>query len=171
MSQPYDQFAEYSAALKDVIKKGTEMTVEAAKRADADDFGIDARISTAHEFVDTEIKGHAKLLETLIKGPLVPIVSNIPLDSDPIYITPVPYDRTVEAKAPWVRIGLNTEILPVNVIKVPAVVPANSGSFKIGLKDYNYIGANYRGDLVLKKAATGTNALADDGEITVTAGL
>jgi hypothetical protein len=107
----------------------------------------------------------------LIKGPLVPIVSNIPLDSDPIYITPVPYDRTVEAKAPWVRIGLNTEILPVNVIKVPAVVPANSGSFKIGLKDYNYIGANYRGDLVLKKAATGTNALADDGEITVTAGL
>ena len=159
------------AALKDVIKKGTELTVEAAAKADADEFGIDARISTAHEFVDTEIKGHAKILETLIKGPLVPVVSNTPPDSDPIYITPAPYDRTVEAVAPWVRIGLNSEILPVHLIKVPAVVPANSGSFKIGVKDYNYIGANYRGQLLLKRAATGTNALADDASITVTAGL
>ena len=96
MTEPSDQFAEYSEALNDVIKKGTEMVVEAAKRADADDFGIDDRISTAHEFVDMEVKGHAKLLETLIKGPLVPVVSGTPMDSDPINVDPDPYPRTIQ---------------------------------------------------------------------------
>ncbi len=86
MTEPGGQFHEYADALSDVIKKGTEATVAAAKRADADDFGIDARISTAHQFVDMEIKGHAKLLETLVKGPMLPMVSETPEDSDPIYV-------------------------------------------------------------------------------------
>jgi hypothetical protein len=172
MTEPSNQFAEYSEALNDVIKKGTEMTVAAAKCADADDFGIDARISTAHKFVDTEIKGHAKLLETLIKGPLVPVVSGTPEDSDPIYVKAESYDRTIEARDPWVRVGIPTEKLPAHLIKVPNVLPANASSFRIGLKDYNYIGANYRGQLVLKGTATTLNPLADAADpVTVTAGL
>ena len=82
------------------------------------------------------------------------------------------YDRSIEAIAPWVRVGLPTDTLPIHLIKLPKVLPANASSFRIGLKDYNYIGANYRGQLVLKRAANGTNALADDGPpFTVTAGL
>ena len=172
MTGPGGQFNEYADALKDVIKKGTESTVAAAKRADDDDFGIDARISTAHQFVDMEIKGHAKLLETVIKGPWVPVVSGTPEDSDPIYVAAEPYDRIIEAIDPWVRVGITTDKLPAHLINVPKVLPANASSFRIGLKDYNYIGANYRGQLVLKRAAAGTNALADDGPpFTVTAGL
>ena len=100
MTQPTDRFEDYSKALQDVIRQGTDMTVAAAKRADADDFGIDARISTAHQFVDMEVKGHAKLLETLIKGPWVPVVSSTPMDSDPINVRPEPYPRTIEPIAP-----------------------------------------------------------------------
>ena len=171
MSEPSGQFDEYADALRDVIKKGTEATVEAAKRADDDDFGIDARISTAHQFVDMEIKGHAKLLETLVKGPWVPMVSETPEDSDPIYVGAEPYDRSIEALDPWVRVGIPTDKLPASLIKVPKVLPANASSFRIGLKDYNYIGANYRGQLRLKRT-TSTNALADDGSsFTITAGL
>jgi hypothetical protein len=171
MSEPSGQFDEYADALRDVIKKGTEATVEAAKRADDDDFGIDARISTAHQFVDMEIKGHAKLLETLVKGPWVPMVSDTPEDSDPIYVDAQDYDRSIEALDPWVRVGIPTDKLPASLIKVPKVLPANASSFRIGLKDYNYIGANYRGQLVLKRT-TSTNALADDGPpFTITAGL
>ncbi len=70
------------------------------------------------------------------------------------------------------RVGLPTDKLPIHLLKLPKVLPANAASFRIGLKDYNYIGANYRGQLVLKRAANGTNALADDGPpFTVTAGL
>jgi hypothetical protein len=171
MSEPSGQFDEYADALRDVIKKGTEATVEAAKRADDDDFGIDARISTAHQFVDMEIKGHAKLLETLVKGPWVPMVSDTPEDSDPIYVDAQDYDRSIEALDPWVRVGIPTDKLPASLIKVPKVLPANASSFRIGLKDYNYIGANYRGQLVLKRT-TSTNALAGDGPpFTITAGL
>jgi hypothetical protein len=171
MTQPGGQFGEYAEALKDVIKKGTEATVEAAKRADDDDFGIDARISTAHQFVDMEIKGHAKLLETVIKGPWVPVVSETPEDSDPIYVQAENYDRSIEVIDPWVRVGISTDELPADSIKVPKVLPANASSFRIGLKDYNYIGANYRGQLQFKRT-TATNTLADDGPpFTVTAGL
>lgn len=171
MTEPSDQFAEYSEALNDVIKKGTEMAVEAAKRADADDFGIDDRISTAHEFVDMEVKGHAKLLETLIKGPLVPVVSGTPMDSDPINVDPDPYPRTIQPVAKWRRIGYPEIELPVNLIKVPAVLPPNIRQFRIGVKDYNYSGSNYRGKLLLKRTSAASAAQAADVEITVTAGL
>ena len=170
MTQPADQFDEYSQTLTDLIKQAGEMTVEAAKLADADDFGIDARISAAHKFVDMEIKGHAKLLETLIKGPLVPVVSGTPMDSDPISVAPVPYPRSIEAIAPWRRVAYPQIDLPVHLIKLPPVLPANVGQFRIGVKDYNYIGSNYRGTLRLRPTSTAMAAQAPL-DITVTAGL
>lgn len=170
MTEPVDRFHRHAAILRELIDQAGDMTLHAAEQADADDFGIDARISTAHKFVDLEVKGHVKLLENLISGPWVG-VSTEPLPSEPITVNAAAYPRKIEAAGDFVRIGLRNFKLPASAITfLPQVLPANATEFRIALKDYRYIGSNYRGSVKLTGTST-TTASQVQVESVVVAGL
>ena len=172
-TQPNVAFDKYSQQLKAHITKAFDMGVAAAKRADADDFGIDARISVAHEFVDLEVKGHSELLETLIGGPWI---NPAPYeDHDTIKIAPVNYEREVVIDDDFVRVGLpTTVVLPKSKLTpVPKVVGPGVAEFRLYLTDLNYLGANYRGFICLKPTAgaVAKGAQANPPKVVITAGL
>jgi hypothetical protein len=161
MTEPYDRFENHSAILRDLIDKAGNMTVEAATRADADNFGIDARISTAHKFVDLEVKGHVELLENLIAGPwwLGPVPAEA-RPSDPLDVDPATYPRKIEpAEAYFTRVGQPGTKLPATALRfLPAVLPANATQFRVALTDYHYVGANYRGKVKLTPTSMATGS-------------
>ena len=157
MTEPFDRFQRHAAVLRELMDQAGDLTVYAAERADADNFGIDARISTAHKFVDLEVKGHVKLLENLIGGPWVGPVSIEPLPSEPITVEAAGYPRKIEPDGDFTRVGIRGFILPASAIRfLPAVLPANATEFRIALKDYRYIGSNYRGKVKLTGTSTST---------------
>ncbi|OBK70472.1 hypothetical protein [Mycobacterium sp. 1274761.0] len=163
---PNETFEKFSKQLKEHIDKAFQMGVDAAKRADDDDFGIDARITVAHDFVDLEVKGHAELLKTLIAGPWC--TPGGTQDSQTIKIPAAAFNREVAIGSDFQRVGWPTVVIEAAKLTVtPAVLPAGATDITITLLDLNYIGANYRGKVKLKKAA----AADPPEEILVTAGL
>lgn len=173
MTQPNVQFEKFSQQLKAHIKKAFDMGVDAAKRADDDKFGINERITVAHEFVDLEVKGHAELLETLIGGPWI---NPAPLeDYDTIYVKPVNYEREVILEDDFLRVGLTDKVKldKAKLVPVPKILASGVTQFRLYLTDLAFIGSNYRGLILLKPtaAAVAAGAAANPPKVVVTAGL
>jgi hypothetical protein len=171
---PNPLFEKFSKQLKDHIDKAGVMAVNAAKRADADDFGIDARITVAHEFVDLEVKGHAELLETLIAGPWVTPIVVGPSENSALITVPKGTDsRAVTIGSDFKRVGWKDMVLKPSQLAVsPSVLPAGATEITITLLDSNYAGANYRGVVKLTTAApTGATNAASTEDVVVTVGL
>lgn len=170
-AEPNVRFEKFSQQLKNHITTAFAMGVDAAKLADKDEFGINERISVAHAFVDLEVKGHAELLETLIGGPWVdygPLV-----DYDTIRVEPSNEAREVKLLgACFVRVGLTDKVkLPVDKLKaVPNILGPGVKEFRLYLSDLSFIGANYRGSVLLMPINPAAGAKAPD-PIVITAGL
>lgn len=164
-TQPNVLFEKFSNQLRAHIKKAFQMGVDAAQRADADDFGIDDRISVAHKFVDLEVKGHAEMLKTLIAGPwITPAPTD---DSNTATVPAATSPRNVELGRWFRRVGWDSVTIGRDKLSVtPKVLPAGATKVTITLLDLNYIGANYRGNVKLTDPKTGQVDL-----ITVTVGL
>lgn len=172
-SQPNARFEKLSQQLTTHITTAFDMGVDAAEKADAENFGIDDRIKVAHRFVDLEVKGHAEMLETLIGGPLV---SPVPLeDFDVIYVDPVDYECEVLLKDDFVRVGQATSVTLkcAKLTPVPKIIPKKVNQFRLYLTDLSFIGANYRGFIYLQPtpAALKVNPAAAPVKKVVTAGL
>jgi hypothetical protein len=172
-SQPNARFEKLSQQLKTHITTAFQMGVDSAKKADAENFGIDDRIKVAHQFVDLEVKGHAEMLETLIGGPLV---SPVPLeDFDTIDVKPEDYEREVVITDDFVRVGgAAPSILKCDkLVAVPKIIPKNVTQFRLYLTDLSFIGANYRGLMTLQPTASAVkqDPTAAPSKRVITAGL
>ena len=128
------------------------MGVDAAKKADKENSGSTTRIKVAHRFVDLEVKGHAELLETLIAGPWI---TRRPLeDSDTIRVPPADYEREVKLEGTYWRVGVECRLSsgsPNQAVARPAGPgPRRSDvSRHLPCSTASYIGANYRGQIVV----------------------
>jgi hypothetical protein len=159
-----------TALVQQLIGQASELWVKAGEQSDSPEgLGIDGRIALVHALCDLWVKGWAALAESAIKGPIiVPGTSgpSKPLPSEPIKVPATTYPRQLQAKGPFVRVGLSTTKIPTSAIAFdPPFLPAGFTQFQIVLKDDNYVGANYTGTVLLS-----TQALVPD-EMVVTVGL
>jgi hypothetical protein len=160
----------HSAVAQQLIDKAAQVWVEAGEQSDsAKGLGIDGRITLVHNLIDLWAKGGAALVQCAIKGPpTLPGSSeaSVPLPSENIEVPATTYPRQLQAKGPFVRVGLPNVTIPVSAIGFePSFLPAGITKFQIALKDYQYIGANYTGTVLVS-----TEALVPD-EMVVTVGL
>lgn len=158
------------AATLQLIDEVCKLWVEAGEKSDSPEgLGIDGRIALLHRLCDLWVKAWAASVSWLVTTPIVLPGSSgsaTPLPSDPIAVPATSYPRQLKAKGPFERLGLPGSKLPISAIAFdPPFLPAGLTQFRIVLKDYNYIGANYQGTVVV-----GTQSLVPD-EIEVTVGL
>jgi hypothetical protein len=170
VTSPTTSLQAHSAVAQQLIDKAAELWVEAGEQSDsAKGLGIDDRIALVHGLCDLWVKGWATFVECAIKGPVaVPGSSqaSVPLPSENIEVAPTTYPRQLKAKGPFVRVGLPKITIPVSAIGFePSFLPAGFTHFQIVLKDYQYIGANYNGTVLVS-----TQALVPDEKV-VTVGL
>ena len=171
MTTPTSSLQADGAVARQLIQKHAELWVEAGEQSDsAEGLGIDGRIALVHGLCDLWMKGWATFVECAIKGPVIlagPSQPSKPLPSESIEVPETTtYPRQLQAKAPFVRVGMPNITIPVSAIGFePSFLPAGFAHFRIVLKDDNYVGANYTGT-VLVSTQTST-----PDEINVTVGL
>jgi hypothetical protein len=107
-----------------------------------------------HALVDLWAKGWAAAIQAVIKAPALwpgtPESTN-PLPSEVVDVkSATTYPRQIEAVGPFTRVGLPAVTIPPWAIGFePSFLPAGLTQFRIILKDYRYIGANYTGTIKL----------------------
>ena len=154
MSTPTTPMQTQSALGQELIDKAATLWTEAAKQSDsADGLGVDGRIALVHGLVDLWAKGWAAAIQTLIKAPgfwPTPGPTD-PLPSEVVDVkSATTYPRQIEAVGPFTRVGLPAMTIPPWAIGFePSFLPAGLTQFRIVLKDYRYIGANYTGTIKL----------------------
>jgi len=155
VSTPTTPMQTQGALGQELIDKAATLWTEAAKQSDsADGLGIDGRIALVHGLVDLWAKGWAAAIQTLIKAPGfwpgMPQPTE-PLPSEIVDVkTATTYPRQIEAVGPFKRVGLPAMTIPPWAIRFePSFLPAGLTQFRIVLKDYHYIGANYTGTIRL----------------------
>ncbi len=172
MTTPTTPMQTQSAVAKQLIDKAAEIWVEAGEQSDSTEgLGIDGRITLVHGLVDLWMKSYAMLVQALIKGPgYWPGMSQAtePLPSEIVEADDAkPYARQIEAVGPFVRVGLPNVTIPQWAIGFqPSFLPAGITQFRLVLKDYRYVGANYTGKIRLSTQAL-TNIVPDEKVVTV----
>jgi hypothetical protein len=144
---------------------------ENASRTDKDgDWGLDAWVRIIHELVDLQVRTSAAVLQAALAGPWWTEPLDVePEPSDPVTVEAENYPRTLQAASPFVRLGLPRMAIPAHSIGFePEVLPARGTEFRVVLKDYRFIGANYEGTVRLTPA---TDPKAAPLDIKVTVGL
>jgi hypothetical protein len=155
VSTPTTPIQTQSALGQELIDKAVTLWTEAAKQSDsAEGLGIDGRIALVHALVDLWAKGWAAAIQAVIKAPALwpgtPESTN-PLPSEVVDVkSATTYPRQIEAVGPFTRVGLPAVTIPPWAIGFePSFLPAGLTQFRIILKDYRYIGANYTGTIKL----------------------
>jgi hypothetical protein len=163
-----------SALGQELIDKAAALWVNAGEQSDsAGGLGIDGRIALVHGLVDLWAKGWAAAIQILIKGPGYwpgTPQSSEPLPSEIVDVkTATTYPRQIEAAGPFVRVGQPKVKIPPWAFRFePSFLPAGITQFRIILKDYRYIGANYNGTIKLSTQSV-SNIVPD--ELAVIVGL
>ena len=168
-----------STEIRQLVSDATKLWVEAAEQSDtAAGLAIDERIKLGHSLVDLWVKGYISLLEAFIKGPGYGSGGSSqaaePLPSEVIKVAERPYPRQVTIESPFVRVGQPKVEIPKSAIGfAPEFLPAGITQFRIVLKDYRFIGANYIGKLALTTVPAPGFSAADlvPDEQVVTVGL
>jgi hypothetical protein len=161
-----------SAVAQELIDKAADLWSEAGEQSDsADGLGIDGRIALVHGLIDLWAKGWATAIQALIKGPgFLPGMSQAtePLPSEIIDVkTATSYPRQIEVVGPFVRVGLPKMTIPPCAIEFqPSFLPAGITQFRLVLRDYRYVGANYTGTIKLSTQAV-ANIVPDEKVVTV----
>lgn len=161
-----------TAAVRGYLSQVNTIVERAARTDEAGRWGVDPWITIVHDLIDLQIRTAAGGVALGLAGPwwLKP-VDREPAISPAIEVAPQPYPRVLSAAEPFERIGRRGVTLPTAAIEfVPPVLGPEASSFRIKLTDHNYIGANYRGKVGLRRADTGAIG-APGPTISVTIGL
>ena len=91
-----------------------------------------------------------------------------PLPSEIVDVkTATSYPRQIEVVGPFVRVGLPKVTIPPWAIEFqPSFLPAGITQFRLVLRDYRYVGANYTGTIRLSTQAV-ANIVPDEKVVTV----
>jgi hypothetical protein len=173
MSDRKTRFRQAVAVPQGLMEGINEIARDAARRNDAGTLGVDGWIRTGHQMIDLWARTYAGILQALIAGPWWAAAppSGEPLPSDPIKVTARPYVRKFTIVKPFARVGLPQVRVPNQFIRFePELLPAGQTQFRIALRNYNFVGANYTGTIRLSPAATTARGKAEKPK-TVIAGL
>jgi hypothetical protein len=142
-------------AMRGALREFRTITENASKTDKAGEWGLDAWIRVIHELVDLQVRSSAAVVQAAISGPWwTEPLDDTPQPSDPEKVAATNYPRTLQAASPFVRIGQPQTAIPAHSIGFdPEVLPAGAEEFRVVLKDYRYIGANYKGTVRLTPAA------------------
>jgi hypothetical protein len=164
-----------STELRQHISDAGRIFAEAGVQSDTGvGLDIDERIMLGHNLVDLWVKSYVALLELFIAGPGFGAGSQSaePVPSEVIDVGGRTYARRVTIDAPFVRVGQPNVTLPKSAITFqPDFLPAGITQFRMVLKDYRFIGANYSGKITLTTVpAAGlspTDMVPDEQVVTV----
>jgi hypothetical protein len=155
--------------MRGALRDFNTITENASKTDKAGDWGLDAWIRVIHELVDLQVRTGAAVLQTVVSGPWwTEPLDDEPQPSDPQKVEEVRnYPRRMQAASSFVRIGLPRMAIPAHSIGFdPEVLPAGAEEFRVVLKDYRFVGANYTGTVRLTNA-TNPRAAPDDQKVIV----
>lgn len=129
-------------------------------------WGLDPWIRIVHELVDLQLRTTAAVIQGALAGPWWLQQTSEELDPEIVDVESAPYPRIVTASA-FSRVGQpQTKIPPASLDLEPDVLPAGATQIQIRLKDYRYVGANYKGTIMLKNA-NDPSAKPDPVDVTV----
>jgi hypothetical protein len=154
--------------MRGALRDFNTITENASKTDKAGDWGLDAWVRVIHELVDLQVRTTAAVVQAAISGPWwTEPLDDEPEPSDPIEVDERDYPRTLSAASPFVRIGLPETAIPARSIGfIPEELDAGKTEFQVVLKDYRFVGANYKGTVRLTPA-DGTTAEPEDMDVTV----
>jgi hypothetical protein len=173
MSDRTTRFRQAVAVPQGLMQGMTEIARDAAKQNDAGTLGVDGWIRAGHQMIDLWARVYAGFLQAIIAGPwwAAPPPSGEPLPSDPKTVPAQPYPRKFTIVKPFARVGLPQIRIPNQFIRFePEQLAAGQTQFRIALRNYNFVGANYTGTLRLSPTAT-TPGTRSENPITVIVGL
>jgi hypothetical protein len=155
MTAPRMRMQRTASTMRGALREFNTITENASKTDKAGEWGLDAWIRVIHELVDLQVRTSAAVLQAALSGPWwTEPVDYEPQPSDPVEVDATNYPRTLQAASPFVRIGLPKMAIPAHSIGFdPEVLPAGAEAFRVVLKDYRYVGANYRGTVRLTPAS------------------
>jgi hypothetical protein len=154
--------------MRGVLRDFNTITENASKTDKAGEWGLDAWIRVIHELVDLQVRTGAAVLQAAISGPWwTEPLNDEPEPSDPIGVEQRDYPRTLQAASPFVRIGLPEMAIPARSIGfIPEELPAQATEYQVVLKDYRFVGANYKGTVRLTHA-NDPNEAPEDKQVIV----
>jgi hypothetical protein len=162
MPHPADTMAALSNQLRAIV-------AQAAHEDKAGTWGLDGWIRTIHNLIDLQVRTYAAVLQSGISGPCwsgSPV--SRPLPSEDITVAPKDYPRDLTA-SDFARLGIPHAKLPAFCIGFePEFLPAGETRFRVFLRDYRYVGANYTGKITLTSR---TRQAAESETKTVIVGL
>jgi hypothetical protein len=155
--------------LRGYMNEVNSITENASVDDETGRWGLDPWIRIVHELVDLQLRTTAAVIQGALAGPWWLQQTSEELDSETVDVSPsAPFPRIVSASA-FVRVGQQkTKIPPASLDLEPDVLPAGATQIQIRLKDYRYIGANYKGKIMLKNA---NDPRAKSQTVEVTVGL
>jgi hypothetical protein len=159
--QQADQF------MRGYLDEINTITENASAVDKAGGWGLDGWIRTIHDLFDLQVRTFAAVLQAGIAGPWWAIESpDEPLPAEPIKVKSEPYSRKLSALN-FARVGLpGTKIPSYSLGFNPEILPAGAEEFRIVLKDDRFLGANYKGTVLLTPMSG-----ANPDEVEVTVGL
>jgi hypothetical protein len=161
--QVFQQQAKAVAQLaSQLVTKSGGLWADAAEKSDtAQGLGINERINLLHNLVDIWVKGYAGLLQTVLTNPGATPSAAVPIPSQEIRVPAVSWERTISADGAFTREGIGTETIPPADLKFsPSTLKPNETTFTIEVTNYDYLGANYAGQVVLNPADAAATAAA-----------
>jgi hypothetical protein len=146
-----------------------QLTTIVKKAADEDKvgtWGMTGWSRLIYDLIDLSVRTYASILQSAVSGPFWAEQPNEPLPSPPITVKSKSYPRGLKA-AGFERVGLPAVKIPDYCIGFqPSVLPAGKTDFRIVLRDYRFVGANYTGRVILT-SLTDVGAERDEKEVTV----
>lgn len=131
-------------------------------------WGLDPWIRIIHDLVDLQVRTTAAVIQGAVAGPWWATPANERLDPEPVEVEPADFPRLVSA-SPFSRVGQPKTIIPVASLDLePHVLPAGAKQIQVLLKDYQFVGANYTGNITLTNVSDPT---AEPKTVEVTVGL
>jgi hypothetical protein len=148
----------------------------AVETANADDaagnWGADAWITLIHNLIDAQLRAYATFFSTSLSAAF-PTTTKLkkPRPSAPVHVDPKDYPRAFRPSG-FVRLGLPQQKLPDDCLRFyPPVLKANDTEFRVGLYDFDYVGANYTGTIDLVRTDAPAGAAPDYSFQNITLGL
>jgi hypothetical protein len=151
VSGPNFRFQQQATVAQDLFQQVRTAARDAARANDAGTLGVDGWIQTMHKLIDFGTRACADSVQALLAGPwwLEPPFGEPPT-SEPIKVSEKEYARDITIVEPFTRVGLPRIQIPNRLIEFePDVLPAGQTDIRVRLKDYRYLGANYKGTICL----------------------
>jgi hypothetical protein len=139
----------------------------AADEDRAGNWGLNGWIRTIHDLIDLSVRTYAAVLQAAVSGALWAEQPDEPLPSEPVTAKEsTNYPRALKA-AGFERVGLPEVKIPDYCIGFqPSVLPSGKTDFRIVLRDYRFVGANYTGKVILTSLDE-VGARRDEQQVTV----